>query len=203
MSTAAIYRSVTPEFEIRAAVANPAHAGRVVDGLAVPYNRTQRIDANLTERFMPGAFAHQVDPGAAQRVKFAREHMALGGALIGRVLELTEDPAGLRASLLVSRTAAGEETLALIADGALDELSIGFYERPRGNRTAPDGVVERHKADLFEIASVLEGAYGRGAKVTGTRSAEDDDGAPVVELDADAIRRLDRARALLAGLVPA
>lgn len=199
--TEASYRAFAPEFEIRKAVANPAHAGRIVDGIAVPYGRAQRINDHLTEQFAMGAFSHQVN--AANRVKFAREHMAMGGALIGRGLEMSEDAAGLRTSFLVSRTATGEETLALIEDGALDELSIGFYERARGNRTLPDGTVERVKADLFEVAAVLEGAYGRGAKVTATRAAEQAESDLDKRAREENARRLAQARALYADMLSA
>ena len=94
--------------------------------------------------------------------------------------------------LRVAETPTGDETLALVRDGALDELSIYFRERQ--NRKLGGGVVARVTADLLEVAVVLEGAYGRLATVTGMRSA---DGAPVDEAvealpDVDLARRAER-----------
>ena len=131
----------------------------------MPYRQRQRIDATLVEMFAPGAFTHQLR--AAHRVHFARDHLVLGGTLIGKTIELRDDPAGLWGSWRVSKTPVGEETLTLVADGVLDELSVGF--RARKDRTEPDGTVVREKADLVEVAVVLEGAYGRGALISGVR----------------------------------
>lgn len=169
--TELLYRSFVPELEIRSA-ANGGD-GRTVDGLAVPFGRPQRISRDLTEQFARGVFNHQL--AAAHRVKFSREHLRLGGVLLGRALELRDDTAGLWGAFRVSKTEAGDETLALIEDGALDELSVGFRERPRGNRTLSDGTVERIKADLFEVSVVLAGAYGQSAKVAAVRAAGDDE----------------------------
>jgi phage head maturation protease len=66
-----------------------------------------------------------------------------------------------------SKTPVGEETLTLVSDGVLDGLSVGF--RARKDRVDEDGTVVREKADLVEVAVVLEGAYGRGALISGVR----------------------------------
>ncbi len=171
---AELIRTFTPQLEIRSAA--KGGDGRIVDGIAVPYGIAQRIDSQLVERFAPGVFNHQL--GAPHRVRFTREHMSWGGALIGRALELRDDPAGLWGAWRVSRTAAGDETLTLIEDGVLHQLSVGFRERAKGNRVVTDvdpdtgeavQVVERVKADLVEVSVVLQGAYGDGAAVLGTR----------------------------------
>src|SRR5690606_31925015 len=116
------------------------------------------------------AFDHQMN--AAHRIKVAREHLPLGGVLIGKVVELRNDAKGLFASMRISATPVGDETLELVRDGALTDLSIGFRERQ--NRRLDGGVVERVKADLFEIAVVLEGAYGDQAEVLAVRSEEEE-----------------------------
>lgn len=201
-----LYREFVPDLEIRSAA--KGGDGRTVDGIVVPFGVSQRINAQLTERFARGAFNHQI--AAAHRVKFAREHMALGGTLIGRALEMRDDASGLWVAHRVSATERGDETLALIADGALDELSVGFREARGGNRRLADGTIERVKAHLFEVAVVVEGAYGRGARIKALRSAEglpeelDEEAAESDEARAEAPsrERLARARALLAGLPP-
>jgi HK97 family phage prohead protease len=157
------YRSFAPDLEVRS-----GGGGRTVFGIAVPYNAPTRIDDRLTEIFVRGAFDHQfADPS---RVKFAREHVALGGELIGAATLLRDDPAGLYVELRAADTRAGNETLELVKEGALDNLSIAFRERH--NRRLAGGVVERVKANLREVAVVLEGAYGDLAMAAGVRSRQ-------------------------------
>lgn len=182
------YRSFEPELEVRS-----GGDGRTVIGIAVPYGRPQRITADLTEQFAKGAFNAAVR--AAHRIPFTREHMLLGGTLIGRLTELRDDAKGLYFEAKVSSTLAGDETLALLRDGALDQVSIGFREKQ--NRRLADGTIERVTADLRELAVVLEGAYGRHAAVAAVRSQE----LPTCTCGAmDARSRLDAARKVLNGL---
>jgi hypothetical protein len=159
------YRSFAPELEVRSGGNTD---GRTIYGIAVPYNAPTRINDNLVEQFSRGAFNHQLR--APQRVKFAREHMALGGTLIGAATLLRDDAAGLYGEWRVSRTPAGDETLELVRDGALDHLSIAFRERE--NQRLAGGVVNRRKADLNEVAVVLQGAYGDLAAAAGVRSRQ-------------------------------
>lgn len=156
------YRSFRPELEVRA-----GGDGRTIFGLAVPYNAPTRIRENLVEEFIRGAFDAQLN--APSRVKVAREHMLLGGNLIGALSAMRDDPAGLYVEMRVSKTPIGEETLELVRDGALNELSIWFEERQ--NRRAAGGVMQRVKAHLREVAVVLQGAYGELAAAAGVRSA--------------------------------
>jgi HK97 family phage prohead protease len=156
------YRSWQPDIGVRS-----QGDGRTIFGIAVPYGMPVRIDSTLVEQFARGAFNHQLR--SPNRVKFAREHILLGGHLIGAVTQLRDDAAGLYFEARAARTPKGDETVELVKEGALDEVSIYFRERQ--NRTLPGGVVERVTANLFEIASVFQGAYGRGALVAGVRSA--------------------------------
>lgn len=157
---------VTPEFEILSRA--KGGDGRTVYGIAVPYGKRQRIHAGLEEAFRMGAAAHQVKN--PRSMKFAREHIRLGGALIGRATELREDTAGLVVHLRAAPTPAGDEALTLVEEGALDELSVGFH--PVRDKVHPDGLVERVRANFLEVAVVLQGAYGRGARIQGVRSAD-------------------------------
>lgn len=158
-------RTFTPELQVRSS--SQGGDGRTIEGLAVPYGVPQRIDDVLVEQFARGAFNHQLR--AAARVWFAREHVTHGGTVIGKAVELRDDPAGLWGAWRVSRTPIGDETLELVRDGVLDNLSIGFRERQ--NRRLQDGVIERVKADLLEVSVVLMGAYGEGATVSDIRHA--------------------------------
>jgi len=140
--------------------------GRLVTGIAVPYGVDQQINAQLIERFDMGAYAHQLR--AMFRVQFMLEHWAQGGQPIGRIVEAEEVNKGLRVQMRVSQIDRGDEALTLINDEVLNELSVGFYalkSRMDGNVTV------RTKANLTEVALVTRGAYGAGARVTGVRSA--------------------------------
>lgn len=167
-----LFRSFAPDLEVRS-----GGDGRTVYGIAVPWSAATRIDDDLVEQFARGAFNHQLH--APGKVKFAREHVRLGGSLVGAAAFLKDDAAGLYGEWRVSKTPTGDETLELIKDGALDQLSIMFYERQ--NRRLAGGVTERVKADLREVAVVMEGAYGDLAMAAGVRSQQQ----PAAALDLD------------------
>lgn len=168
MTTDLLTRTFESDIELRSS--NNGGDGRTVYGRAVPYNAPQFIYDGLTEEFVSGAFDHQLR--AAHRVRVAREHVGLGGALIGALRSLSDKSDGLWFEGRVSKTVAGDETLELINDGALRQISIGFRERPHGSRRTPQNVIQRTAADLFEVAFVMEGAYGELAEVAGVRSRQ-------------------------------
>lgn len=185
VSSDILYRSFTPDLEVQSS-ANGGD-GRTVVGIAVPYNVLAQISPRVKERFMRGAFDHQLR--ASNRVPFVRNHLAMGGSPIGAALMFRDDAAGLYGEWRVSATPLGDETLELIKDGVYRQLSIGFRERQ--NRRLPGGVVERVTADLREVAVVLEGAYGDDASIESVRSAED---------AAEDFYRLEQARRIYAAL---
>jgi HK97 family phage prohead protease len=160
--TGTLFRSYAPDLEVRS-----GGDGRTICGIVVPYNAPTRIDDRLVEQFARGAFAHQY--GKPTRVRLEREHVELGGTLIGAGSLMRDDAAGLYMELRASRTPVGDETLELVKDGALHQLSVGFAERQ--NRRLAGGVTERVKADLRSVAVVMQGAYGDLAVVGGVRSA--------------------------------
>lgn len=185
--TDTLIRTFTPELQVRSSA--KGGDGRTIEGIAVPYGQRQRIDSTLVEQFARGAFNAQL--AAAHRVRFTREHMSHGGALIGRAIELRDDAAGLWGAWRVSATDAGEEALTLVRDGVLDELSIGF--RTRQDRRLDDGTIERVTAHLVEVALVTDGAYGRGALVEAVRAQGQ-------ACTCGAATRAAEAAAILAGL---
>lgn len=171
--SAELYRTFSPHLEVRSGANQD---GRTIYGIAVPWNAPTRINDRLVEEFQRGAFDHQVRASAGQlgapvdRISYTREHMQLGGSLIGRVSMMRNDGAGQYVELRVAKTPAGDETLELVREGALPHLSIGFREREDGNLRKAGGIVSRTKADIFEIASTLQGAYGDLASAAGVRS---------------------------------
>ncbi len=103
----------------------------------------------------------------------------------GRATLLREEPGGLYGEFRISKTQRGDELLELVADGAVDQFSVGF--QPLQDRKRPDGVVERVRAHLAEVSLVTFGAYGMAASVTGIREQSQ-------------TPNLDAARELLEGL---
>lgn len=158
------YRTFTPELEVRS-----DGDGRTVEGIAVPYDREQRIDDSLTEVFVRGAFDHQLR--AMHRVPFFRDHQPHGGVQIGRTVAAHDDAAGLFWRGRVDKSTAGDAALDLIKSGKLRDLSVGFTapEFPQYRRES--GAVERRKANLTEVATVPKGAYGAGAVIAHVRAA--------------------------------
>jgi HK97 family phage prohead protease len=144
--------------------------GRTVLGIAVPWHTPTRVSddgrRSYMEAFAPGSFARTIAE-RGDRVKFLALH-ATGTMPLGRATLLREDAAGLYAELRVSKTAAGDEALELIRDGALDGLSIGFT--PVRHRRDGD-VTVRTEVGLREISAVTFPAYD-GARIAAVRSAD-------------------------------
>lgn len=139
----------------------------VVFGIAVPWDRPTRINAQLTEEFASGAFDAQMKRGGPRSVFLARDHIPMGGTPLGRLRAMRNDAKGLYIEAPVSRTQIGEETLTLVRDGVLDSFSIGFVEGQ--NQHTSNGVVRRLTASLREVAIVLNPAY-KDAVLAGVRS---------------------------------
>lgn len=172
-------RAYETDLEVRT-----AGDGRTVCGICVPYGVVQRINANLSEVFIRGAFSNVVR--ASHRVKFLVGHDA-SALPIGRATLLREDEAGLYGEFRISDTERGSEVLTLIRDGALSELSIGFS--PLKDKRRQDGVVERQLAHLAEVSAVTFGAYGAAASVVGVR---DQSKTPNLDALADVLKDIRR-----------
>lgn len=101
---------------------------------------------------MPGAFAQSLRGGGPAAVKMLWQHDA--GQPLGVWTHIAEDARGLkvrgRLNLAVARA---RETLALMRDGAVDGLSIGFRTR-RAVKDARSGVRRLYALDLVEISIV-------------------------------------------------
>ncbi|GJD35681.1 HK97 family phage prohead protease [Methylobacterium aerolatum] len=100
---------------------------------------------------LPGAFAASLARRGAAGVRMLFQHDP--AEPIGRWLDLREDARGLyvegRLNLAVQRA---REVAALMAEGALDGLSIGF--RTLKSRPGADGSRQLQGIDLWEISVV-------------------------------------------------
>lgn len=146
--------------------------GRTIHGLAVPFDEpTLIVEAGrqYTEVFRRGAFARTIATRGPAKVKLLAVHDRQS-LPIGRAETLVEDARGLLGTFRVSKTAAGDEVLELVRDGALDSLSIGFRPIPAGDRWSRDrSTVERTEVALAEVSVVAWPAYS-GAVIEAVRS---------------------------------
>jgi HK97 family phage prohead protease len=170
-----VRRTSAADLEVRA-------DGRTVVGIAVPFNtpteiRTPGRAGSFVESFVRGAFARTIAERGS-RVKFVGQH-DYAAMPLGRAQLLREDAAGLYGEFRVSNTAAGDEALELIRDGALDALSVGF--KPITERLTHDGEVQRTEVALYEVSAVAFPAY-EGALISAVRS-EQPEIEPEPELD--------------------
>lgn len=162
-----IARATSTDLEVRS-----SGDGRTICGIACPFDSPTQIndyDGKYTETVQRGAFSRTIAE-RGHRIRFMAMHNN-SMLPLGRATLLREDTSGLYAEFRVSQTQAGDEVLALVRDGALDGLSIGFqpvretWTRARDSRT----ILE---AKLIEISIVNSPAYA-DALVSGVRSLHD------------------------------
>jgi HK97 family phage prohead protease len=148
--------------------------GRTLVGRAVPYGETINLPGDAgRERFMPGAFARQIElgPDHLQRIKLFDSHQSrMGGQQpIGKTAMLSERDDGLHGAWPLYNTTKANDALELVRSGEVTGLSIGFKVSGRP-QLGPDGAYERTAAHLDHIVLTHEPAYP-GAAVTAIRSA--------------------------------
>jgi HK97 family phage prohead protease len=144
--------------------------GRTLVGPLLPWGREARVldrGRHVVETFERGAL---VGTDLA-KVPLTATHPRDAGTLpIGVTVELEDRADAAWGAWRVSKTALGDEVLALAADGVPLGLSVGFLEVPGGSRWSPDRRrVTRTRAALDHVAVVRVPAYA-GAGVVGVRS---------------------------------
>jgi HK97 family phage prohead protease len=139
---------------------------RVIELLVVPYNEEAAVPYGgqmLLETIAPGAFDGIETRG--EHVSANRDHNY--ERTFGKIVSYrTDDPAGLRASVYVSNTALGDETLRLAADGVL-KPSVGMLVR-RSDQVLKKGARRIKRAFLDHVSLVPNPAY-KGAGVLAVR----------------------------------
>lgn len=143
--------------------------GRTLVGPLLPWGVEARVldrGRVVVEIFERGALAG-ADPA---RVPLTATHPRDAGTLpIGVTVELEDRADAAWGAWRVSKTALGDEVLALAADGVPLGLSVGFAEVAGGSRWSPDRRrVTRTRALLDHVAVVRVPAYV-GAGVVGVR----------------------------------
>lgn len=177
-------------------VADVRFADRIIDLLVVPYNEDTVVEYRgqlVTESVLPGAFdGIETRPG---RVTVQRDHKV--ERAVGLARSASSSAEGLIASVKISRTPLGDETLELAADEVL-QPSVGMAVRPADQRWS-DGNRRRQivRAFLDHIGMVPQQAYA-GARTLAVRSAAQQDQATTEQLwTPPATPRLDDVLAYL------
>ena len=147
------------EFEVRASL-------REISGVVVPFNTPTRI-GNYVETFQRGAFARTiVERGTRVKLLFAHDL----ARPLGRAVSLVEEQRGLVGTFKVANTAAGNDALELIANGAIDSFSVGFQPVVDDWSQARDRVT-RTECKLLETSLVTLPAF-ETARIESMRSAD-------------------------------
>lgn len=134
---------------------------RTVEGYANVFNV---VDA-YQSMFVRGSFQPSLEERQG-RIRFLRGHFP--DDVLGVIEELREDEKGLFFRARFSNTQLGNDTLTLVKDGALDEVSIGF--RTIKQRFDPDmEVLVKEKVELWEVSLVTFAANSL-ARVEAVRS---------------------------------
>lgn len=167
--------------------------GRTVVLACVPFDREAMVDDGdgpYREVFRRGAFAHLT--GAARHTELRYAHRSSPADLLGFGVDLVEDPHYLLGSFRVSPSDGGDQMLALVRDGQLAGVSIGYVAgaHPGDNleRLDDDGrIVERRRVKRLPEVSLTPAPAYLGAEVLALREQ-----AP--EVDPEAVER-ERRRA--------
>jgi len=171
-------------FPVRLALAAEANTdGRIIEGRCVPYGVAAMVRDPGTdpyrEVFLPGAFRGATK--APDRIHFKFNHGSGLGDWIGRGLDFVESDDGLDGSFRVVPGAIGDHALAVVDDGIMSGLSVGFEPLGR-DRLDASGAVVRSRCRLVEVSLCPEPAFV-GAAVTGRRSRPDGVEAPPAAWD--------------------
>lgn len=132
-------------FELRA-------RGRSLAGLAAPFDRETRI-GNVREVIRSGAFARTLASGDDVLALMDHDECAVLGRTRSGSLRLWEASDGLRFSLELPNTRAGQDALELAERGDLGGMSFGFLVPEEGARWDGD-VRELIDVDLKEVSVV-------------------------------------------------
>lgn len=143
--------------------------GRTIHGIVVPYDQPATVSDGgrpYREAFQRGAFNQALGHmnGNYAKVKLLSQHQS-GRNPLGRATMLRDDTSGLYGEFHVSDTAAGNEALSLVRDGALDSFSVGFSAVKQAKR---GDIVWRTEVGIREASLVTFPAYA-GALVGGVR----------------------------------
>jgi uncharacterized protein len=122
------------------------YEGRTIEGYAAAFNNVDLVN----DIIHPNAFAKTLQERGT-RIKLLWQHDTK--TPLGRVLEMNEDGKGLFFKAVISDTEIGRDALALLRDGAIDGMSIG-YDPVVHDYSKIDGKTVRNLREikLYEIS---------------------------------------------------
>src|SRR5205807_1387959 len=189
-------RMLAPHQQLAAQVFRPRttiDSDGTVEGYASLFGE---IDA-ARDMVMPGAFAQTLRLRGVRRIPMLFQHDP--AEPVGVWLELREDFRGLYArGRLIPEVERGRELIALVREGAIDGLSIGF-RTVRGRVDPRSRIRKIDEIDLWEISIVtfplLAGARVRAVKESQAPSRPISCARARAERDWTAVARLNTAEA--------
>lgn len=182
------------------AVADVQTDGRNLSGIAVPFDRPTRVQDRgnprpYREAFAPKAFHTSIAQRGARSWPLMLLHGADGASPVPLgAVQFRAGRSELEFTARISDTAAGNEALALVNDGALRDVSIRARPVAARDRSDAEGpYVYRTEVALMELSLAPTG-FGQipGAEVLAVRAHQLDDGPGRPRLEA-----LRRRRSLL------
>lgn len=151
-------------FEIKAI----DYEGRTLEGYAAAFGNIDQVG----DIIHPGAFRKTLSERGG-RIKFLWQHDPKEP--IGRLIEAREEDHGLSVKAVISDTARGRDALALLKDGAIGEMSIG-YDAVKGgvdySKFEGRSVRNLREIKLYEFSLVTFPA-NEAAIVTGLKQQQD------------------------------
>ena len=145
---------------------------RQITGLAVPWNVKATLSGGESVVFLEGSL-----PEDGPMPKLLEYHDET--RVIGRVTERVSTAEGMMFVAKLSATRAADDALALLADGALDSVSVGAV--PVKFKRLADGTLEVSEAKFLELSVVTTPAYA-DAQVYSVSASSPDEEAPDEEV---------------------
>lgn len=145
---------------------------RQITGLAVPWNVKATLSGGESVVFLEGSL-----PEDGPMPKLLEYHDDT--RVIGRVIERVSTSEGMMFVAKLSATRAADDALALLADGALDSVSVGAV--PTKFKRLADGTLEVSEAKFVELSVVTTPAYA-DAQVYSVAASSPEEEAPDEEV---------------------
>jgi len=141
---------------------------RQITGLAVPWNVKAQLSGGESVIFLEGSLPE--DGPMPKLLEFHDDTR-----VIGRVTERVSTADGMMFVAKLSATRAADDALALLADGALDSVSVGAV--PTKFKRLADGTLEVSEAKFVELSIVTTPAYA-DAQVYSVAASSPEEEAP-------------------------
>lgn len=175
------------------------------DGVIEGYASTFNVIDSYGDMVAPGAFKQSIASlkKSNRGLKMLWQHDR--DQPIGIWDELVEDEKGLRVvgRLLKDSVAKAAEAYALIKEGILDELSIGYRELESSPHPEQRGVTILKKLDLREVSPVTFGALGQAARIDTVKSIVSGGEKPTVRQFEDHLREVGFSKSAAAAMASA